>query len=215
MKYILISLLSIFLFSCEKWDDYYKEQDVTPKLLLYKNNVLYNDTIDSIKVNTSLLITCKVLHRENLQVSINSTNTKDSISLKNDTIRVKGISEGICSIECQVKDSYSKIDSKQLKFCIFKNLPPVASFSYAMIKNLTKYEVEIDASKSFDRDARFGGKIINYDFTLDNAVNMVTKTAVIHFPFNASGTKQVKLRVQDNDGTWSEYITQNISVQKK
>ncbi|MDP4272675.1 MAG: hypothetical protein Q8907_00160 [Bacteroidota bacterium] len=214
MKYFFFILGAFLLLSsCEKWDDYYYNMDTPPGLTLYKDGLLYTDSIDSIKVNTILTLTYKITSERAQRLQISSSGHLDTLVFLDDhTLTFKGLSAGICQITCSVKDAYLKSEERRLNFIIFDNLPPVASFTYIPISNLSSHEIEFDASSSYDKDARFGGKVVEYDFTMDNTVNFQTTNGVVDFSFNSAGTKQVKLRVKDNDNTWSGYLIKNITV---
>jgi len=212
MRYIAITFILVSFISCDKWDDYYKDQDKAPEIIFYKNDVPYNDTIDSLKLNTSLALSYKIIHRENLNLTI--SNAIDSIATLNGKIlTIKGLFEGNFNIDLKVVDSYNKSLEKQLTFHIFKNLLPVANFNCTQIMTLSQYETKIDASSSYDKDSRFGGKIVLYEYTFDNAVTFQTELNVVYFTFNSKGNKEVKLRVKDNDDAWSDYATKYITIE--
>ncbi len=69
---------------------------------------------------------------------------------------------------------------------------------------LIKY---VDASASYDKDARFNGKISEYEYTLAN-YRFSSPLSKIRYVFGSSGQKQIRVRVKDNSGDWSNQVSE-------
>ena len=72
---------------------------------------------------------------------------------------------------------------------------------------------QIDASSSYDRDAKYGGAISNYEFTITPNYRVTTNQSVINYIFPKVGNYQIALRVQDNDSVWSASKVAWVNVQ--
>lgn len=89
-----------------------------------------------------------------------------------------------------VIDSYGKETKKNLVFTVIENLPPVAKVSVEIIGSTGSREVQINATGSFDRDARLGGAIVVYEFNLDG-YSFTTPSGIINYIFPTSGVKTI------------------------
>ena len=209
-----IILIAFSLMACNKYEDYYSDINKSPKLVFYKAGKLYFDSLsnDSIKVNTTFILDYKIEDEESLPLQFElSDSNKDSVYLDNKKLYIKGLKSGKLTIKAKVTDSYNKTISKEINFNVFSNLKPVAQLKLNQIGVLMKYETEFNASDSYDQDQSQGGKISMYEYTIDNLV-IPTDEPVIKFIFNSSGLKEVKLRVQDNEGLWSDYVKSEIII---
>lgn len=95
----------------------------------------------------------------------------------------------------------------------FKKLPPVSKFTMNNIALISDYEYEIDASSSYDQDRKFGGKIVQYIYKIDNKITRISKSNKIKYSFPGEGTYQISLIVTDNDGL-TALSQKNIVVKK-
>lgn len=95
----------------------------------------------------------------------------------------------------------------------FDKLPPIATFSLKKIALISTYEYEIDASGSYDQDRKYGGRIVQYIYKIDNKVTRISKNNKLRYSFPGEGTYQVSLIVRDNDGLSA--LTQKTLVVKK
>ena len=116
-------------------------------------------------------------------------------------------------IQLKATDSFSKSASVNMNFTVFTNLLPVAVFAVNQITGgLSPYEVQIDASASYDRDSKWGGKIVAYNYKINTNYNVTSELSSIRYIFDTSGQKKITVRVQDNSGDWSEEKTIYIIV---
>lgn len=77
---------------------------------------------------------------------------------------------------------------------------------------LSKFERRINASQSFDKDAKFGGKIVTYEFRVENQAFIRSTNDYMDYIFPQAGSYRISLRVQDHNGAWSEPITEQFPV---
>jgi hypothetical protein len=110
------------------------------------------------------------------------------------------------------KDSFKEEAKYSISFTIFRNIAPVALFMVKKIGVSSPYEYEVDASASYEKDARFNGKIVEYEYTLAN-YKFSTTLSKIRYVFGSPGQKLIRVRVKDNSGDWSsqasEYVVLN------
>ncbi len=113
----------------------------------------------------------------------------------------------------KVKDVFDLEDTGTLRLLSFGNIPPVAQLT------LTKPDVQhdpleyiIDASGSYDPDARFGGGIAEYEYVfLGREVSLNKSSITVIFP--EGGMYEISIRVVDNDVEWSEWLTESFLIE--
>lgn len=96
-----------------------------------------------------------------------------------------------------------------ITFTVFRNIAPVAQFAVKKIGVSSPYEYEVDASASYDKDARFSGKIAEYEYTLANYI-FSSPLNKIRYVFGSAGQKQIRVRVKDNSGDWSNQVSEYV-----
>lgn len=112
---------------------------------------------------------------------------------------------GIHQFSITVKDDFGLSSKAILELVAFDNLPPRAHFTAGKLGQRSRYEWELDASESFDRDAKYGGAIKEYEFSvLGKVYNLLSPEIRIIFP--ATGIYTVGVRVKDNDNKWSSKV---------
>jgi len=100
-------------------------------------------------------------------------------------------------------DAFETSSSARIELVSFENLPPVAVFDVSRIGQLSPFHYKIDASESYDRDERFGGRIVEYQYTiLDRKFELLTDE--MEFIFPSEGTYRVFVRVRDTNDALSE-----------
>ena len=120
---------------------------------------------------------------------------------------------GLIGVGVGVKDAFGVTSSIKLQLTAFVNLPPVASFTSAVNNvNGDPYQYQFNASASYDTDAKFGGGLQGYEWTVNGVKLPITTTPIMNQVFPAAGGYQVSLAVYDNDGGKSPVVTQQITV---
>jgi hypothetical protein len=107
------------------------------------------------------------------------------------------------------KDSFNEEAKFSILFTVFRNIAPVALFSVKKIGVSSPYEYEVDASASYDKDARFNGKIVEYEYTLAN-YKFSSTLSKVRYVFGSAGQKQIRVRVKDNSGDWSNQVSEYV-----
>lgn len=121
---------------------------------------------------------------------------------------VHGEHELIISIE----DAFEQSSSVRLQLTAFDNLRPACRFRMKKLGNYGRYEYQVDASESYDRDERFGGSITAWEFTINQKV-VELKEAQRSVIFPGPGVYAIEVRVKDNNGMWSEFERMDFSVE--
>ena len=110
-----------------------------------------------------------------------------------------------------VTDSFNETANVEIELVVFENLSPVAVYNWSVIGEFGKYHYVIDASESFDRDEKYGGRIILYEFTVEGRLFRIGQSSFNHI-FPSAGSYPIRVRVQDNNGVFSTYSDQVITI---
>lgn len=229
MKKLIIISLTILLFSCDKREDFFKELNEAPSLQINSkdntgtNHLSFTDNIvDSFKLSQGSYIINLAASDDNKNLKIDmfvSPTTGNSLTNNLSAPIVNGDKEEINGqvllnatqantyiINFEAIDKFETVAKAQAKVTVFNNLPPVIpTLVITHDPNLNQYEHKFDASTAFDQDAKYGGKIVSYNWVVDNAYNVNTEFNIIQYIFPGPGTYQIKVRCQDNDGAWSSF----------
>lgn len=108
-------------------------------------------------------------------------------------------------------DAFGAQNAIIVELTAFENLPPVSILSVERNGALGKYHFEFDGSESFDRDEKYGGELIEYEFSLLDKRFRVLKP-VLEYVFPGGGVYEIDLRVKDNNGKWSNKVTEVITI---
>lgn len=217
IKYCLLLFATagqVFFYSCDTRTDYFIEVNKAPVLTLIKNGVeLPGSTLsDSLKVGQPLSLNYSIEDEENLSIQVTQEGKQSTVVIGSELISITGASEGQYLVTLIAKDSFGKATKFSIAFTVFRNIAPVAVFTVKKIGVSSPYEYEVNASDSYDKDARFNGKITEYEYTLAN-YKFSSPLSKVRYVFGSAGQKQIRVRVKDNSGDWSsqasEYIVLN------
>ena len=214
VKYIMITLaliVQLYFTSCDNRKDYFIGINKTPSLSLVKNGVeLTGNTFnDSLKIGEPYSLTYFISDEEKIPLLAIQDQGKDLVNIGTELITFTGVNEGQSRFSLLAKDSFGASAEFSISFTVFRNIAPVASFTVRKIGVSSPYEYEVDATASHDKDVRFNGKIIEYEYTLQN-YTFSTTLSKIRYIFGSAGQKLIKVRVKDNSGDWSNIISQCV-----
>jgi hypothetical protein len=116
--------------------------------------------------------------------------------------------EGQTTLDFTITDKLGASDKATYKLFTFKNLAPVAILEYRPDKG---QQYILDASKSYDEDRNYGGKIAWYLFKIGELEIKSKTPSVTHF-FNEKGSHVVELSVIDNLNKPSKTISKTIDL---
>ncbi|MBC7695447.1 MAG: hypothetical protein H7141_08395, partial [Burkholderiales bacterium] len=108
---------------------------------------------------------------------------------------------GTSLIVLEAKDEFDKIASKKIEIVTFDNLAPEAYMKVVTPNTPADKEYILDASGSFDRDAKFGGTIVSYTFTINGkSFETVDGSPTAPWIFGIKGKYNISVSVKDSDG---------------
>lgn len=206
---LLIAALQ--LTSCDNREDYFEDVNQAPHLTLSKGDSIFSSLYeDTVKLDYPILLKYQIKDEENLHLEVINNSLNEIVVTKNE-ITISGHILGNNEFSFFATDGFSKRHKIDVNVFVFENLDPIANFSVSQAEG-TK-EITIDASSSFDQDARWNGQVVNYEYKVNgNYVTNSTTLNKITYLCGTPGQKMVVVRVQDNDGAWSKEVIKNITV---
>ena len=208
---VLVLAVQFFFSSCDNREDYFNDVNKAPSLSLVKNGVALegNTLSDSLKVGVPLFLQYFIQDEEKIKLQVLQDQQKSTFEVGPELISVTGQAEGQNIFSLTAKDSFNEEAKFSITFTVFRNIAPVAQFDVKKIGVSSPYEYEVDASASYDKDARFSGKITEYEYTLAN-FKFSSPLSKVRYVFGSAGQKQIRVRVKDNSGDWSSQVSQYV-----
>lgn len=208
MRNLILIAIVVLIWSCDNREDYFLSVNQKPKIKIVMNGMEVEGNVleDSIKIGYSRNYKITVEDEEDLGIEI----IKDEgiVVVYDNGYSFNATDPGKKSVKIQAVDSYGFYEEKEIKFTSFNNLKPIAKFTVLGLGNL---EIEVNASTSKDMDAKFGGRIVQYEYTLNGQV-VTTTLNTIRYVFGTSGSKRIDVRVKDNNNEWSPVESLFFSV---
>jgi len=218
-KQILIKSLAliIILSACDTTDNYFKGLKEKPEILV--KTILDDDfgkkTADSMKISNGYQLFYTVVDIEKLTLKVEPTPETGvalfSYEIDNEKISVSANRQGIGNLKLSVKDSFGKTDEMIIRLTSFDNLPPVAVLEISNYPGF-EYGRTLDAAKSYDQDAKYGGTITLYRFLVNGKEIERTYNSFMHYNFPQPGNYEIGLQVLDNDDEWSGIVYSNLTI---
>ncbi len=117
--------------------------------------------------------------------------------------------------ELIVEDEAGNRTQTGIQFNVLDNQLPVARLALSMMEGSEiPGHVSIDGAASEDMDANWGGGLDRYRFILDGFYETETSRPGIEYIFPEPELYTIRLQVRDNDGTWSEEVTDQILIEE-
>jgi hypothetical protein len=214
VKYITITFALIgqlFFTSCDNRKDYFVEINKAPTLSLARNGLEFTgkNLSDSLKIGEPYYLHYNISDEEKVTIQVLQDGQQCILDIGTELISFTGVTEGQSQVTLMAKDSFNEEAKFSISFTVFRNISPVALFSVKKIGVSSPYEYEVDASASYDKDARFNGKIVEYEYTLAN-YKFSTTLSKVRYVFGSAGQKQIQVRVKDNSGDWSNQVSEYV-----
>jgi len=201
----------IFFSSCDNRKDYFIDVNRPPILTIVKNGVeLTGNTLsDSLKIGEPFSLHYFISDEEKIRIQVIKEQQQSTVDVGSELISITGVTEGQNLVTLIAKDSFNEEAKFSILFTVFSNIAPVALFTVKKIGVSSPFEYEVDASASYDKDARFNGKIVEYEYTLAN-YKFSSTLSKIRYVFGSAGQKQIRVRVKDNSGDWSDQVSEYV-----
>ncbi|MBX2843237.1 MAG: hypothetical protein KTR26_15815 [Flammeovirgaceae bacterium] len=227
----LIILICCIAVSCEfRWEDS-MVANVPPEIAFIKNGETinpdsgesYKTMEDSLKIGLKSNVTSVTFYYEvrdeNLrEVSYEAPDGEilSSNILENTTDQYQVVYRpgraGKNQVKIIAKDEFGATSNIILNLIVYENLPPVAMYSYTKKSIIRPGHFEFSGEPSYDQDEKYGGDIIHYQFEIDG-VEIPSPESIVEYIFQEKGQHEIKLKVQDNDGEWSEELRELITIE--
>jgi hypothetical protein len=94
----------------------------------------------------------------------------------------------------------------------FVNLAPVGKLALIPKRQYDELDYALDASASFDRDAKYGGQIARYIYKIGNENTIFIDQPIYRHVFEEKKQYFISLQVQDNDGEYSTVFSGNFDI---
>ncbi len=133
--------------------------------------------------------------------------------IKEGRLEFEALRKGRVKFNLEVRDRNDLFSSIDIHFFVFDNLAPVGVLQLIQTDELGPYQVQLNASDSYDMDHRWGGRIMKWEFFIAGFYTTTIDQPVIDYIFPEPGKYSIGLRVLDNDGVWSEKVLKEIEVQ--
>lgn len=119
---------------------------------------------------------------------------------------------GIYDYTFTLTDYFGKKDVATLSLNCFPNMPPMSTFNVKDLRQNDPLEYYLDGTASQDGDQRFGGRIKDYTWIINNTDSVSSNAAKIRYIFPQQGLFKIELRVTDNEsavGTSTQFVNIN------
>lgn len=220
-----IPLIALLAMSCDDRFDFLEDLNRNPSITIIKNGNDVSSLNDSLKTS---LKTGQEFYEINVIVSDpelllgalsyqvvegNGTmfqNGSEVTTMQYDEdgraeFSYKPSTNGINRIKLIITDNLGNKGEATINLLVFNNIRPVAVRALTRIGVSNPFEYDLDASASYDPDKNVGGGVDFYEWDI-NGTKFLSTNAVSRFIFPQAGTYEIKLRVRDNDGEFSEVV---------
>ncbi len=215
MKIYLFVICISILWSCDNRKDPYFNMDPVPLITVEKLNdtTKLNYLSDSMKIGNPYVFKYNIISSGNQELRIEKNPVSDSVEIMNSLVYVFRSNAGISTYMLQTTDPFNKSASLTVQITYFINLPPVCEFTVSQPEGQIPYVIDINASASYDQDARWGGKIVNYQYAVGSNYEIQTVLDNIQYVCDGPGQKKISVSCQDDNGAWSvpKTIYYNVS----
>ena len=213
MKRVLYLFLSLALLaSCDTGEDSFYDSNETPTISIkgpsHASFGRYKS--DSIKFeNVYYSLDYLIQDEEKLHIDVHI----DSVfryEIEEDKIVIGAEKVGSSNIYITVTDAWKREDKLVFNLTCFKNLPPVASLKINPLQNVREYTFK--AGGSYDRDAKYGGRIVLYRFFVNSKEIEKSFHSYMNYTFPKNGEYKIGVQVKDNNDEWSALVQKTVTI---
>lgn len=222
---LFIPLIALLAMSCDDRFDFLEDLNRNPSITIIKNGNDVSSLSDSLKTSLkngqefyeiNVIVSDPELLLGVLSYQVvegNGTmfqNGSEVTTMQYDEDGRAGFSykpstNGINRIKLIITDNLGNKGEATINLLVFNNIRPVAVRALTRIGVSNPFEYDLDASASYDPDKNVGGGVDFYEWDI-NGTKFLSPNAVSRFIFPQAGTYEIKLRVRDNDGEFSEVV---------
>jgi hypothetical protein len=203
------------LFSaCDSRKDYIFENLEKPVITISKNSSGVGESFitDSIKLNYgiySIFYITNFAVKGNVTLEYDKTAMDVTLNENLHSITVKPLKSGGYYLNVNYTDVYNNTSFAKLYLNIFDNLAPVTIFEYTVTSD---NRVIINLEKSFDKDQKFGGKIVEYRYQIRSNYDFNSPSPKKEIQYPSKGTFPATFWVKDNNDVWSDPLNTFITL---
>jgi hypothetical protein len=225
-QFIGLALYCCLIISCDSRIDELDQFNDSPYFLLNTTDTVTSIT-DSLKLSQgSYVIAPRVIDGNNniaeiiisrsagdgdFRVNGMSIDQSLAVSYNVNSMTYHPRSHGQHSFTITAKDAFGLTADLSVNLTVFVNIPPTLVVEIIKPSGAGPFERLIDASKSFDGDERFGGSIVEYEYTFLNIKrNIQEPTQTVIFP--EEGNYNIQVRIRDNDNVWTDLQTTPLQI---
>lgn len=231
MKKLIFLFIStyVLLVACTDRYEALAELDHPPVLRIIKDGQHLIELRDSTKLFPNSYYNLNLLLKdtnENLQsfrfvatpsyskVFIGQMEYKNSlpVEIENTYLNILPSRTGIEKFVFTLSDRFGKTDVANFTLVTFANIPPKVEFTVIEKRQNDPLEYELNGSNSVDGDQKFGGRIVNYKWLINNTQTLNSLAPTIRYIFPQQGLFKIDLEVTDNEGATTrltKYVTIN------
>jgi len=202
-KNIIIVLLFLTAIACEEKKDPFEESNQAPQVSIFNKNTgaLEKSFSDSIKLGQTYQTSFAYFDEDTATLKIVVRAYSGTVTRNGNKISLVTTEAGTNYIEIEATDKYGKKIEARIDLYVFANRNPVG------ILKVTKHPtipmaVILDASESYDPDAKYGDKISIYKFirVATNEPFIDSEKSEIIYILNDYGNHKFVLLVKDSEG---------------
>jgi hypothetical protein len=199
-------VLEYFSRNTTKWTNVQGVIVDSAKVFNEKNNANYSIALRSKDINNNFenITITDVVNGGSFFLNEELFQDERIVELDSFSLSYRFFSKDIRLFTVKTADDFGKFENVNFEIHFLNNIPPTALFEIRNENVSGIIEHTIDGSFSKDGDFSRGGFIINYEFSINGIIINSASSEIKHI-FNR-GTQNVGLRVQDNDGVFSEQI---------
>jgi hypothetical protein len=127
-------------------------------------------------------------------------------------LRFAPTNTGLNRIVVTATDQFNVSAAFTIDLTGFVNLAPVGKLTLIPKRQYDELDYALDASASFDRDAKYGGQIARYIYKIGNENPIFTDQPIYRHVFEEKKQYFISIQVQDNDGEYSTVVAGNYDI---
>ena len=206
--------MTILLSACDTTVDYFEQFNTAPELTV-KGEIDSDFSAypqDSMRLsNEAYILDWKVTDDKNIDLTIVADELFEA-AIKDNRIEIIASGTGTGEITIKATDMYGLTNELTFTLTCYDIMPPIANLKVNNIPDTSDYE--FDASASIDQDAPWGGKIVQYIFSINNKIFITQNTPLLRYSFHnlPKADYEISLTVTDNDDL-EHTVTETITVE--